>query len=471
MNMQFFEVFETLKVAKELQDMFEDTVIERVAASRINQEVKIYIMSTHLISRKLVKKMQYQIKKQLFADTSNEVRLCDRYELSAQYTPDKLMDAYYESLLEEMKDSSILEYNLFKMADYKVEGDTIEIEMEDNFVAKNKSSNMKRILEDNFSNRFGYAINIKFNYVDPPEKDEEDIKEIYAKAMRKHHMSHDEDGDVYIAASDESGHLMKESDNTSISVGSTKGNAQEVPKAESKDKSADTRGAKTEKTKYNTYKKLPQDPDIIYGKSFEGEAIAISEIQDEVGEVVVRGRVNKFETRELRNEKTIITFAVTDFTDTISAKIFVKNEQVADIASVLKNGIFIKMKGMALMDKYDREISISSIVGIKTIPDFTTSRVDNAPVKRVELHAHTMMSDMDAVVDAKTLIKRAMAWGHNSIAITDHGVVQAFTEANHVVEKSDFKVIYGVEAYLVDDLKDIVENGKGQTLDAPSVVF
>lgn len=471
MNMQFFEVFETLKVAKELQDMFEDTVIERVAASRINQEVKIYIMSTHLISRKLVKKMQYQIKKQLFADTTNEVRLYDRYELSAQYTPDKLMDAYYESLLEEMKDSSILEYNLFKMADYKVEGDTIEIEMEDNFVAKNKSSNMKRILEDNFSNRFGYAINIKFNYVDPPEKDEEDIKEMYAKAMRKHHMSHDEDSDVYIAASDESGHLMKDSDNTSILVGSTKGNAQDAPKAESKDKTADARGAKTEKTKYNSYKKLPQDPDIIYGKSFEGEAIAISEIQDEVGEVVVRGRVNKFETRELRNEKTIITFAVTDFTDTISAKIFVKNEQVADIASVLKNGIFIKMKGMALMDKYDREISISSIVGIKTIPDFTTSRVDNAPVKRVELHAHTMMSDMDAVVDAKTLIKRAMAWGHNSIAITDHGVVQAFTEANHVVEKSDFKVIYGVEAYLVDDLKDIVENGKGQTLDAPSVVF
>ena len=315
MNMQFFEVFETLKVAKELHDMFEDTVIERVAASRINQEVKIYIMSTHLISRKLVKKMQYQIKKQLFGDTTNDIRLYDRYELSAQYTPDKLMAAYYDSLLEEMKDSSILEYNLFKMANYKVEGDTIEIEMEDNFVAKNKSSNMKRILEDNFSNRFGYAINIKFNYVEPPEKDEEDIKEIYAKAMRKHHMSSDEDGEVYIAASDESGQLTKETNHSTEASGRTNGNG-DVIKTE-KDKSVEAKTAKPEKAKYSSYKKLPPDPDIIYGKSFEGEAVAISEIQDEVGEVVVRGRINKFETRELRNEKTIITFAVTDFTDTI----------------------------------------------------------------------------------------------------------------------------------------------------------
>ncbi|WP_167956814.1 PolC-type DNA polymerase III [Anaerosporobacter faecicola] len=464
MKMQFFQVFETLQVTKELQDMFEDTVIERVAASRVNQEVKIYMMSTHLIKRKIVKKMQYQIKKQLFDDTSNDVRLCDRYELSAQYTPDKLMNAYYDSFLEEMKDSSVLEYNLFKMANYRVEGDTIELEMEDNFVARNKANNIKRILEDNFSSRFGYAIQVKFQYVEPPEEEQEDEQMSYAKAMRQHHQMQDED-EGYVAATQEgSGH-----GNGNAETG--KEANQPVPKPAPKADGGKAESSKPEKSKYGSYKKLPPDPDTIYGKSFDGETSAIVDIQDEVGEVVVRGKVLKLEARELRNEKTIITFAVTDFTDTISAKIFLKNEQVEEVTSVLKNGIFIKMKGMALMDKYDREITISSIVGIKKIPDFTTSRMDNAPVKRVELHAHTMMSDMDAVVDVKTLIKRAMSWGHSAIAVTDHGVVQAFTDANHVVEKSDFKVIYGVEAYLVDDLKDIVENNKGQFLDAPSVVF
>ncbi|WP_310602130.1 PolC-type DNA polymerase III [Anaerosporobacter sp.] len=466
MNKQFFEVFETLKVTKELQDVFEDTVIERVAASRTNQEVKIYIMSTHLIPRQLVKKMEYQIKNQLFANTTSGVLLCDRYELSAQYTPDKLMTAYYESLLEEMRDSSILEYNLFRMAEYRIEGDKIELEIEDNFMARNKSSNMKRIIEDNFSNRFGYAITVTFNYVEPIEDEGDDIREIYAKEMRKHHMSHDDDEGFVASGEQQVGQVENVSSENMDSSKTTT----EVRKPEAKEKTVDAK-VKPDKARYNSYKKPANDPDTIYGKSFEGEATAISEIQDEVGEVVIRGRVNKFETRELRNEKTIITFAITDFTDTISAKIFVRNEQVPDVTSVLKNGIFIKMKGMALMDKYDREISISSIVGIKTIPDFTVSRVDNAPVKRVELHAHTMMSDMDAVVDAKNLIKRAMSWGHPAIAITDHGVVQAFTEANHVVERTDFKVIYGVEAYIVDDLKDIVENEKGQTLDAPSVVF
>ncbi|MFR0986823.1 MAG: DNA polymerase III subunit epsilon, partial [Frisingicoccus sp.] len=103
------------------------------------------------------------------------------------------------------------------------------------------------------------------------------------------------------------------------------------------------------------------------------------------------------ETREIRNEKTIVIFAVTDFTDSITAKIFTKNEFLPQVLSNLKVGKFVRMKAMAVMDKYDHGIALNSVMGIKNIPDFTEKRMDLSPVKRVELHAHTTMSDMDSV--------------------------------------------------------------------------
>ena len=222
----------------------------------------------------------------------------------------------------------------------------------------------------------------------------------------------------------------------------------------------------------SAYRRLPDDPDIIYGRSFEGDSVPISEIVDEIGEVVIVGKILSKEEREIRNEKTIVIFNVTDFTDTITVKIFVKNEQLEDISGKLSKGAFVRIKGMAVFDRFDKEITIGSVVGIKTIGDFTTKREDHSPKKRVELHAHTLMSDMDAVVDVKTMIKRAKSWGHKAIAITDHGVVQSFTEAAHCLDKDDdFKIIYGMEGYLVDDVKDIVENDKGQSLDDACVVF
>ena len=114
-------------------------------------------------------------------------------------------------------------------------------------------------------------------------------------------------------------------------------------------------------------------------------------------------------------------------------------------------------------------------MGIRKISDFTTTRKDTSPEKRVELHCHTKMSDMDGVSEAQALVARAHDWGHQAIAITDHGVVQAFPDANHYVERLDkddpFKIIYGVEAYLVDDLTEIAVNEQGQTLDDTFIVF
>ncbi len=188
--------------------------------------------------------------------------------------------------------------------------------------------------------------------------------------------------------------------------------------------------------------------------------------------MVIKGKVRALETREIRNERTIVSFEITDFTDTIKVKMFVHNEHLAELTTDLKIGAFLKIKGVTVNDTFDRELTIGSVVGVMKIPDFTTARMDNSTRKRVELHCHTKMSDMDGVSDVKDIIKRAKKWGHKALAITDHGCVQAFPDANHALDHGDdFKVIYGVEGYLVDDLKEIVTNDKGQSLSDTFVVF
>lgn len=115
--------------------------------------------------------------------------------------------------------------------------------------------------------------------------------------------------------------------------------------------------------------KRSENPDVFYGRDFDEEAVTIDTIQGEVGEVVIRGQIIDTDMRELRNgEKTIVKIVITDFTDTIAAKIFVKNEQRDELMEHLKKGNFIKIKGVTTMDKFDHEIGLSFLAGMKKIP-------------------------------------------------------------------------------------------------------
>ena len=108
-----------------------------------------------------------------------------------------------------------------------------------------------------------------------------------------------------------------------------------------------------------------------------------------MGEVIIRGQVLDVEAREIRNEKTILIFPVTDFTDSIVIKMFLRNEQVPEVKEEIKKGAFLKLKGVTTIDRFDSELTIGSIAGIKKIADFTSTRMDTSPQKRVELHCHT----------------------------------------------------------------------------------
>ena len=459
--MLFFKAFEELSVGEELHRLFEEAELERVVASRSHHLIKIYIRHKRLLSYRNLKTMEYQMKKQLFLHTQEEVEIVPAFILSESYTPEKLMPIYLDSILEEIMEKSVFEANILRNAEWSFEGDTLHLSCEDHEVIKQKTQALRERLLYIFNERCGFSISVVYDYYVPEKKEkEEPVFYTPGRLMQ-------ERGELARAKLQEKQSSAGEKTAGGIESNGVRANQKSVAKAPEAKKSA------PEKSTYKrNFRKLPEDPDIFYGRAFDGETTPICDIQDEIGEVVIQGKVTFVEARELRNEKTLLIFNVTDFTDTIAGKLFLKNEQVSDITDKLKKGSFIRLKGMALMDRYDHEIGLGSIVGMKTIPDFTTVRMDHSEEKRVELHAHTLMSDMDAVVDVKTMIKRAKAWGHKAIAITDHGVVQAFTDASHALDKKDdFKIIYGCEAYLVDDLKNIVENDKGQSLDAPCVVF
>ncbi|MDK2809166.1 MAG: polymerase subunit alpha, Gram-positive type, partial [Clostridiales bacterium] len=436
--MNFFEVFDKVKVSDSLMQLFMEAEVEKVVAQKRHHCIKVYIKGKRLIAYRDIKKMEYQIWKQLFQSTNHQVYLIPRYELPDSYSPEKLMPIYFDSILEELKEESAVDAGIFKTADIQIEQDIIRLTVEDNFVVKKRVSVIQSKLEAIFRERCGFPVSILFTYKEAEKKEIEDREEIFALPPKSN-----------ILAKSESLNKKEEPAKPRTVV------------------------KKEEPKKFEWKKKrLPEDEDIFYGRSFDGELTPIADIIDEIGEVVIQGKVLFVESRELRNEKVLVIFNVTDFTDTISGKLFLRAGQAEEVLSCLKKGAFIRLKGMAMMDRYDREISIGSIVGMKTIPDFTSKRQDTSDKKRVELHAHTLMSDMDAVVDVKTMIKRAISWGHKAIAITDHGVVQAFTDAAHSLSKDDdFKIIYGCEGYIVDDRKTIVEHDQGQSLNASFVVF
>ena len=472
MEKKFFEAFPNLKLTGVQKDLFEQVVVERITATKRKDLLRVYIRSERLIEKENIYGVENEIKKQFFSKEHMTIKLYERFVLSEQYTPEKLMDLYRDSILLELKACEHMLYTMFRQADLHFPDDnTMELVLEDSVIAKSKEDELIGILDKVLNERCGFRVRFETSY---KEAKAGKYKEDDALRIRK-------------IVEDITNRFEENADSDRTS-GPSPEKIESAPKAEKTQEAAKTsepkKEAVTEKKSFGKFEKggdrgfqrrplkRSENPNVIFGRDFEDESINIEEIWGEMGEVTIRGKVRALDTREIRNERTIVSFEITDFTDTIKVKMFVHNEQLAELLGDLKPGAFVKLKGVTVNDTFDRELTIGSVIGVMKIPDFTTARMDNSARKRVELHCHTKMSDMDGVSDVKDIIKRAKKWGHKAIAVTDHGCVQAFPDANHAIDHDDdFKIIYGVEGYLVDDLKEIVTNGKGQTLDETYVVF
>ena len=219
-----------------------------------------------------------------------------------------------------------------------------------------------------------------------------------------------------------------------------------------------------------------EETPLIYGRNIniKEKLIKVNELTPDEGRVAISGEVINTETRELRSGKVLLMFDVYDGSSTITCKIFAKDGDDADrILSRMKKAKGVKLVGNAQLDPYAGELTIMTNTLIETAGIPKKERQDLAEEKRVELHMHTKMSQMDAMTSATDLIKRAMKWGWKSIAITDHGVVQAFPEAHKLLgrDNKDMTVIYGVEAYLAPDKMPSVTNSKGQSIDTTYCVL
>ena len=499
------EVFPTLHLEGDCKVYMEDVRVDRVVTTRERDLLKVYISCDNIIEKEYIYKVEKELHKQLFSALEGgkegpEVKLYETFHLSAQYDAPAVFGAYKNSMLLELKEYSPMLHSMLKSAEMSFEADDkVVLTMEDIPLYHQKSGELLQILDKIVCERCGVRAFFEVAYEEPKEskyREEDDIKiarRIAEIAGNRAAISQTSDSE-YV---DMSGVDGNEFEHAASPMQGADAKIAEQPKKQPVQKAEPAQPLKKEfkkegKKDFKSFRRQGRrsdNPDVLYGYDVEGEIVPMDQILDEMGEITIRGKVLSVEEREIRNEKTIVSFFITDFTDTMKCKMFCPNEELPNIREGVKKGAFLLVRGLCAMDSFDKDLTIS-IKSLQKTKDFTVTRMDHSAKKRVELHCHTKMSDMDGVSDVIDIVKRAYKWGHPAIAITDHGVVQALADVFHTwqdlykgakaeaekegkqLDRQDFfKVICGCEIYLVDDLKNIVVNPKGQSLMDSFVVF
>ena len=499
------EVFPTLHLEGDCKVYMEDVRVDRVVTTRARDLLKVYISCDNIIEKEYIYKVEKELHKQLFSALEGgkegpEVKLYETFHLSAQYDAPAVFGAYKNSMLLELKEYSPMLHSMLKSAEMSFEADDkVVLTMEDIPLYHQKSGELLQILDKIVCERCGVRAFFEVAYDEPKEskyREEDDIKiarriaEIAGNRAAISQTSDSEYVDMSGVDGNEFEHAASpmQGADAKIAEQPQKQPVQKAEPAQPPKKEFKKEGKKDFKS-FRRQGRRSDNPDVLYGYDVEGEIVPMDQILDEMGEITIRGKVLSVEEREIRNEKTIVSFFITDFTDTMKCKMFCPNEELPNIREGVKKGAFLLVRGLCAMDSFDKDLTIS-IKSLQKTKDFTVTRMDHSAKKRVELHCHTKMSDMDGVSDVIDIVKRAYKWGHPAIAITDHGVVQALADVFHTwqdlykgakaeaekegkqLDRQDFfKVICGCEIYLVDDLKNIVVNPKGQSLMDSFVVF
>ena len=450
----FEDVFSKLKLSANVISVLKKTNVNNVKMSKHTKVMDIGLVCNNILNESCIGDFKEDIKFNF--PFISDVNINIFYDVESSF--EEKIDKYWVNILNVVKSKSPICYNILKKAKVDIEENTVIINVDCKsaflFRAKDIDGEIKRA----FKNRFNMIINVIFkNNPIKIKTDDEKKKELEVFTNKA------------IIASIDLGKIAEQSKEkaNSTTIAEKKSVEIKVPfEGNSRDLSSGYENGSSfaDKSKFRKKKvkvkfsKFNDDITKIRGSIIENETVAIS------------GKILSFEERETKKGNIIISIDMTDLTDSVTVKFFLKPEEYTDeVKNILKPKKYIKVKGKAEYDTYTKEVDVMASNICEANPP--KPKMDNAPEKRVELHLHTNMSMMDGINPAKDYIERASVWGHKAIAITDHGVVQAYPEAMDASKKFGVKVLYGVEAYIVDDLGAVVQAGKGQSLDDEYVVF
>ncbi len=381
---------------------FDSATVESIEASLSERSVSMLVSFPAPIDSAIIKKARAELIR---------VMNLHRLDLGIHFPPETFDINYMTNFVKEIYEHFPASRTILEGATYNLNGDKLTVELAANGKDVLVNLGCDKFIRQTIDRRFERLIAVEFVSNASAQDDIKALEELQKKENQK------------------------------ISVAAPMANPVAASKAPVQ-----------KKPKEKTYDDLPisiTNAKPLFGTLVKGKPKPIKECLPEDGEVVVWGDVFSLETRESKDGRySIINFNITDYTSSYPVKVFGERKKCEDLVANLKDGKTVLVRGAINMDTYMHTylINARAVTEIEKI-----EKQDNAPEKRVELHLHTNMSAMDGMTSAKELVSRAIAWGHKAIAITDHGVVQAFPEACNTAAKAGIKIIYGMEGYLVDD--------------------
>lgn len=420
---KFNTVFEKISLSPRIKETFGEAVINSIQIHKREKIMEIKMVMDHIVDEKVLDVFKYELMEQL--PGVNDVIVSLSFNIPGEVSVSDIVEKSWDNIVHMISEESPLCRGIIRNAMWDIEENKLYIRVKNNASYYMFKKGMDKKIEEKFKEQNNINIRVFFKN----EKLTDEQKECFYKEVENREQ------DIL---------------NTVI----------ENQVKEEKTKADEKIEYVAEKVKNG----------ILIGKEITGDVIKIINSKIEGEKVIIEGHLFNVDKREIKGEKYIVSFDITDLSDSTTVKFFVsKNVFDKELSSIIKNNAYLKVRGDVQFDKYAKEINL--LAKDICIAEKPPERMDNALEKRVELHLHTQMSSMDGVTSVKKYIERAAKWGHKAIAVTDHGVVQAFPDAMDAAKKAGIKVLYGVEAYLVDDLGSVVTCPKGQNIDDTFIVF
>jgi len=413
-NKSFSDVFRDTGLDDNVLEFFKEVRIKNLGVYKKSEKLVIKASAQRLIPAQIVE----QVEAGLSEAFSMNVEIKLTFEMDVPF--DEILESYFDSILYTVNSKIAMSKGILNGCSWKLDGDRLEITLATRGREILMSHGCNRIIEELVHNSFGRKIIVDFCDC----RMDEEFKERYNEFK--------------------------------------KNEEERIRSIVSLEETSMTDSQAKKKRKRETVSDDPEILDVILGKNFSDSLMQMCEVTPDSGRVAICGTISGTEFREIRGNRYLCTFDITDYTSSITIKFFVQKDDYDLRAEQIKDGKYFKVRGEAQFDKFSRELTIMATDIIELQKH---EKTDNAEVKRVELHLHTQMSAMDAVTPAAKLVERAAQWGHKAIAITDHGVVQAYPEAYSAGKKHNVKIIYGVECYLLDNDAPIVFGGLAKCAD------